>query len=115
MINKFKYLPFLLFLLTNCSFDTKTGIWSGGEKEKRRILKMYQDQEDTGNIKIYSSENYFFQLVEAKSKIILTKPEKNSYWKMNGLNLQNSTSNFYLSGLNNRFLKKKIGKDKFFI
>ena len=31
---------FLIFLLlTNCSFDDKSGIWSGGKDEKRRIVR----------------------------------------------------------------------------
>ena len=32
---------------------------------------------------------------------------------MSGLNLQNFIGNNYLSGISNKFLKKKIGKDKF--
>ena len=40
MIKKIKYLVlFLIFtLFANCSFDNKTGIWSGDEKEKKRGL-----------------------------------------------------------------------------
>ena len=34
---------------------------------------------------------------------------------MSGLNLQNSLGNIYLSGIENNFLKKKIGKNKFSI
>ena len=34
---------------------------------------------------------------------------------MPGLNLQNFFGNIYLSGTNNNFLRKKIGKDKFSI
>ena len=39
MIKKTKPLIFflLIFFLTNCSFYSKPGIWSGGEEEKRRI------------------------------------------------------------------------------
>ena len=34
---------------------------------------------------------------------------------MSGLNLQNFIGNLYLPKINNNFLKKKIGKDKFSI
>ena len=34
---------------------------------------------------------------------------------MSGLNLQNFVGNIYLSGIDNNFLKKKIGKNKFSI
>ena len=39
MIKK-KNLVFLLifFLIINCSFDDKTGIWSGGKDEKKEFL-----------------------------------------------------------------------------
>ena len=41
MNKKVSYLFFFLFsiLLTSCSFDKVTGIWSGSEKEKQRISK----------------------------------------------------------------------------
>ena len=46
-MNKKKYLIFLflLFLLPNCSFDTKTGIWSGAEDEKKRIIEEKEKDE----------------------------------------------------------------------
>ena len=39
MIEKIKYLIFFLILtlFANCSFDNKTGIWSGTEEEKKEF------------------------------------------------------------------------------
>ena len=41
-----KYLIFFLIfiLFAGCSFDNKSGIWSGGEKEKKRISELEEDQ-----------------------------------------------------------------------
>ena len=106
----------LLILFVGCSFDKKTGIWSGNEEEKTRISNLKKEQKKQKEIiKIYSSENVFAKEVPAAKNISLTEPKTNSSWKMSGLNLQNSLGNIYLSGIENNFLKKKIGKNKFSI
>ena len=48
MNKKTKYLIFIfiIFTLTNCSFDKKTGIWSGSEGEKRRISEIEKKQKE---------------------------------------------------------------------
>ena len=52
----------LLLLLFNCSFDSKTGIWSGAEDEVIRIAKLEQAQiKATNRTKVYSSQNYYFK------------------------------------------------------
>ena len=55
MIKKIKYLIFssAFFLIVNCSFDNKTGIWSGGEKEKERIAELEQKQKQVIETKHY--------------------------------------------------------------
>ncbi len=48
----------VLILLANCSFDTKTGIWTGVEDEVKRIIELEKEQLKRKNIKkIYSSKN----------------------------------------------------------
>ena len=62
MNKKTRYLIFILLIatLTNCSFDKKTGIWSGGENEKKRILELEKKQkEEISVVKIFSSEDFF--------------------------------------------------------
>ena len=56
---------------------------------------------------IYSKE------ISLDQNISLSKPKKNLSWEMSGLNHQNFLGNIYLSGIDNIFLKKKIGKNKF--
>ena len=113
-----KYLTFLTIftLFVSCSFDSKTGIWSGSEKEKKRVSKLEKDQENTAEIiKIYSSSDVYAKEISVTKSISLTEPKKNLSWEMSNLNLQNFIGNVYLSGVNNNFLKKKIGKNKFSI
>tara|TARA_B100000029_G_scaffold452931_1_gene478418 strand:- start:453 stop:1802 length:1350 start_codon:yes stop_codon:yes gene_type:complete len=115
MINK-RNLIFLLILilLNNCSFDDKTGIWSGGEEEKRRISDLEKEQKKILNIsKIYSSDAEYTKEISLKKTINLSRPKNFSSWKMSGLNHQNFLGNIYLSGIDNTFIKKKIGKNKY--
>ena len=115
-MNKKKNVIFfwIFILLVNCSFDTKTGIWSGTEDEKKKVVELEKEQIRKKNIKkIYSIGNIYSLEKTLTKKIILSKPKKNSSWKMSSLNQQNFLGNIYLSGIDNRFLKKKIGKNKF--
>ena len=61
MINRKSLVFFLIFiLLSNCSFDNKTGIWGGGEKEKRRISELEKKQKQILDVeKIYSSDKIY--------------------------------------------------------
>ncbi len=114
-MNKKKNVIFFLalILLVNCSFDTKTGIWSGTENEMKRIIELEKEQFKKKNIKkIYSSKNIYYIEKILTDKITLSQPKKNLSWKMSGLNNQNFLGNIYLSSVDNKFLKKKIGKNK---
>ena len=118
MIKKMKYLIFFLIfiLFVGCSFDNKSGIWSGGEKEKKRVSELEKEQNRVIDIvKVYTSKSISSKEIPAVKSISLTEPKTNSSWKMSGLNLQNFVGNIYLSGISNNFLKKKIGKNKFSI
>ena len=118
MIKKVKYLIFFLIfiLFASCSFDNKSGIWSGGEKAKKKVSKLEKQQRRVIDVvKVYTSETFFSKEIPAVKSVNLTKPKTNSFWKMSGLNLQNFVGNIYLSGIDNNFLKKKIGKNKFSI
>jgi len=111
---KYSFYIFLLLIFTNCSFDNKTGIWDGSKKEKKRLSELQRKQKDKIDIvKIYSSTNTYSTEVKALKNISLNNPKENTSWKMSHLNLQNNSGNLYLSGLNDSFLKKKIGKNKF--
>ena len=118
MIKKVKYLIFFLIfiLFASCSFDNKSGIWSGSEKEKKKVSKLEKEQRRVIDVvRVYTSETFFSKEIPAVKSVNLTKPKTNSFWKMSGLNLQNFVGNIYLSGIDNNFLNKGIGKDKFSI
>ena len=118
MINEIKYLIFFLIfiLFASCSFDNKTGIWGGSEKEKIRAAELEKEQKLIIDVvRVYTSKSTSSKEIPAVKSISLTEPKTNSSWKMSGLNLQNFVGNIYLSGIGNNFLKKKIGKDKFSI
>ena len=103
----------ILFLLSNCSFDSKTGIWKGSEDERKRIAELEKRQNEILNVdKVYSSDDFFSEEKSLTKKIKLSKPKDNLSWVMSGLNYQNFLGNIYLSGINNIFLKEKIGKNK---
>ncbi len=114
-MNKSKSLIFILIfiLLTNCSFDDKTGIWGKGDNERKRLSKLEEEQKENTNLdKIFSSENTFTKEIVLQKEITLSKPKKNLNWEMPGLNHQNNLGNIYLPEVNNLFLKKKVGKNK---
>ena len=76
MIKKIKYLILLLILtfFANCSFDKKTGIWSGSEKEEKRISKLEKEKSGIVDVvKIYSYKNVYSKEISATENIILTK------------------------------------------
>ena len=116
MIKKIKFLFFfsIFFLLVNCSFDKTTGIWNDYQKELEKIQKIEEAQsKNVETVKIYSSTKNNLKEVSFSKKATLSEPLKNLAWEMPGLNLQNSQGNIYLSGVENAFLRKKIGKKKF--
>ena len=117
MINKKKLIFFLVFvLLSGCSFDKATGIWDGSEEEEEKISELEKEQRKIIDVsKIYSSDNNYSKEIALDQNISLSKPEKNLSWEMSSLNHQNFLGNIYLSGIDNIFLKKKIGKNKFSI
>ena len=116
MIKKVKYLIFFLVLisLSNCSFDNKTGIWSGDKEEKERLAELERQQKSIiETVRVYSSDTDFKQEIAAISPAKLSSPKTKKSWEMSGSNLQNFTAHNQLSGIKNTFLKKKIGKNKF--
>ena len=116
-MNKKNFIFFLIAIfLTNCSFDNKTGIWGGSEEEKRQILDIEKQQKKIIKVdKIYSSDRSYSKEKSLNQNITLTKPTKNLVWEVSALNNQNFLGNLYLSSIDNTFLKKKIGKNKFSI
>ena len=106
------FLFLFYFFLTSCSFDNKTGIWKGLEDEKERARELERLQ-NRDLVTIYSSEVKVLEEIKAKKNIRLNTPNTNASWVMADLNEQNFKGNIFLSGIDNVFLKKKIGRNKF--
>jgi len=112
--NRHYFFFLILFFTVNCSFDDKTGLWKGEKKERERISNLERQQKDVLNVKnIYSSDRPFVLEKNLSKKIKLSKPKNVTDWKMHGLNHQNFLSNIFLTGIENNFLKKKVGRKKF--
>ncbi len=108
----FNYI-FLYLILTSCSFNNVGSIWTGIDEEKRKALRILREQDDE-IVKVYSSDEVLPTVEKKRIKnITLGQPLKNSSWTMTGLNLQNNSGNLFITGVDNNFLKKKIGKNKF--
>ena len=82
-MNKKKNLIFFLifFLNLNCSFDNKTGIWSGSEQERSRILELEekQNQTDSSFRKVYSSEDVYSKEISLNKNY--HAPTSKSSWR----------------------------------
>ena len=78
MISKKLFFVLILIILTSCSFDNKTGLWKGGEDEKKRVLELENEQKDVvAKNKVFSSENVYREEKKLLKNINLSTP-KNS-------------------------------------
>ena len=111
-IVKFLFYLKIFFLVSHCSFTNKGGVWDGIDDELR-AAKLEAQQKEGKLVKIYSSQNPSLKEILPSQNISLTNSYKNLSWEMSSLNLQNFIGNLYLPKINNNFLKKKIGKNKF--
>lgn len=115
MNNKLKNIIFLFccFFILNCSFDKKTGFWSGSDNEKKRLSELRKEERaQLKRIKVYSSDTIFNEEITPANSVELTKPDNVKFWTMSGKNLQNFLGHIYLTGIENNHFKKKIGKSK---
>ena len=100
----------ILVLISNCSFDDKTGIWKNENTISNKERDVYKDFE-----KLSNEEELFSKVVriDPKFKFILPKETVSENWKDIYYNTGNNTENFEYKNLNNLILKsKKISKYK---
>ena len=71
MINKRILILLILFtVLSNCSFDSKTGIWGDAAKEKKRISELEKEQQEIIKVeKITRNKNFFIHYFQKSSDI----------------------------------------------
>ena len=102
---------FLLLILTNCSFDNKTGIWTNNTKDKKIEKKEVKNSEiiSASNQKIFDEEKNSLN----KINIIFPEVSKNLKWPEEYFNNQNNYQNAFL---NTQFTKisksKKLARGK---
>ena len=110
-MNKFtKILSLILLLyLSNCSFDKKSGIWTGSEEEKRKISNLEKSGKII-NISAVQSDKYFTKEINSKKTTKLIPAQKNLSWPTSDLNLYNLKGNLYYPGSLKIIFKKKVGK-----
>ena len=100
---------FLLIFLASCSFDNRSGIWTG-ESEKKKILSQKNFQELFKDKKPYSSEkkvssNFNFKFIDKAIKVNEWQSEFNSQ--------ENNIPNILFEGnFTNTFTSPKIAKKK---
>ena len=90
-MSKKKIIFFLiLFILSNCSFDNKTGIWDGSEDEEKRVSELEIENKKVLSVeKVYSSNYAYEKEINLSKRIILSSPKKNFLWSTPNLNSQN--------------------------
>jgi outer membrane protein assembly factor BamB len=92
----------LSIILFECSFDTKTGVWT--DKQKRKIA-------NTALIKLSADQSKFQKEKNPELAININSQAKtNKKWIMPGLNYSNLTSHLKFSGQINKFSKYKFKK-----
>tara|TARA_B100000963_G_scaffold101349_1_gene87644 strand:+ start:4343 stop:5662 length:1320 start_codon:yes stop_codon:yes gene_type:complete len=104
------FIILIIFLITNCSFDKKSGIWEDENNITKENEKLFKD------FKIITQDsNSFDQTVPLKKKFhfFINKPIKNSFWLDSFYSNQNKFINFRYDDNKKVLLKgKKISRYK---
>ena len=108
---KIFYLFMIIFLLSNCSFDKKTGIWEN-EKELKSVKNDDTFKEFTN---LSSQKKIFKQEIIGNENLRFDIPKEkiNFQWTDIYYNKNNNLENFKYSNLNKKIFKsKKVSKNK---
>ncbi len=81
----------ILFLLNNCSFDNKTGIWDNEKEDYKKNSSLFKDFKT-----ISISKNNFNKIIilDKKTKIKISTPINNLEWEDIFYNFNNNSKNF---------------------
>ena len=103
------FILFLIILLVNCSFDNKSGIWSGDRNSKKE-QNLFSEFET-----ITSTQNSFNKIIpiDRNYKFKISKKITTSNWIDTGYDFTNNFKNFRYSNLNELIFKsKKLSNNK---
>ncbi len=101
-------ITFTCFLMLNCSFDNKTGIWNNIEENKKR------DERFADFEKFYTEEKTFKSILKPKENLNITvkSPKKNNFWLDEFYQNSNNLENLSFTNSNQIILKsKKISRN----
>ena len=106
---KFYFISIIILLITGCSFDNKSGIWTSDKdlKKNNDILKDFK--------KISVSEDTFDKIIslENAKEIEISSPVNNLNWNDIYFNDENNLKNFKVGSLNQILFKsKKLSRNK---
>ena len=105
---KLFYYLIILFLLNNCSFDNKTGIWKDGKEDLKKSDNLFKEFKTISILK--DSFNEIITL-DNKKKIKISAPVNNFEWKDNFYNYNNNLNNFKYEDKNQIItISKKLSK-----
>ena len=95
----------ILFLLSNCSFDNKSGIW----KNTNEVFNNNEDQIFKDFKRISSEIEVFDKIIEIDNniKFSIEDPQSNKFWKDVFYSLNNNTKNFKYKNINQLIFKSK--------
>ncbi len=89
-MNKINYLIISLFLINNCSFDNKTGIWTGSDQITKKENNSKQNTEF-----IFKKENITIEEIDLSNEQIIKidKPKNYNEWSQRYQNKSNNINN----------------------
>ena len=89
-MNKINYLIIFFFLINNCSFDNKTGIWTGSDQIAKKENRSSQNTE-----LIFKKQNNTIEEIDLllEQKIKIDKPKNYNEWSQRYQNKSNNINN----------------------
>ncbi len=108
-MNKISYLFISLFLINNCSFDNKTGIWTGSDKIVKEENKISQNTEY-----VFKKRNNVINEIDLapEQTIEIDKPKRFNEWSQSYQNKSNNINNILFLNEGNYQKLSKISKAK---
>ena len=108
-MNKINYLIIFFFLINNCSFDNKTGIWTGSDQIAKKENRNSQNTE-----LIFKKQNNKIEEIDLllEQKIKIDKPKNYNEWSQRYQNKSNSINNAAFLNMGNYQKLSKISNAK---
>ncbi len=107
---KLFYSLIILFLLNNCSFDNKTGIWKNDKENLKKDDSLFKEFKTISTLKDSFNE---IIILDKKNKIKISAPINNLEWNDIFYNFNNNLNNFKYENKNQIItISKKLSRSK---